>query len=279
MNGARTAQVAILLLLFAVSAASAETAAPVEPDDPVPSAPGLTWVDLVREIVPDIEQEGRRFAGSTTIGLPHVEAGYVMLPPAEPSLDRGVRAVALGGTRHLLLIDLGESESDAAEYAVLALFDLSSSPHLRDALSVGLDRWNFFLEPAVRSLGAGRLITTASEHANSNQTYSASVLVLLRDGRFEPVDIISTFGDVSCSFERSQELAIATEPSETAFADIVATVTHQVIPTGADCGDGKPPETLSRTITVIYEWNEAQSKYAPDSDAFERLAAENEKRF
>jgi hypothetical protein len=75
-----------------------------------------------------------------------------------------------------------------------------------------------------------------------------------------------------------QQLTIATDRSKTAFADVVATVTEHVIPT-LDCGSEKPPEAASRAVTVVYRWDEAQAKYVPDSDAFDKLAADNSKRF
>lgn len=278
MNGVRALHTAILLLLLAVSTARAQVATRAQPGDPVPSAGSLTYLDLVREVVPDMETNGRRFTGTRTIDLPHA-GGYEMRPPVKPNLDRGIKIVALGGTRHLLLIDLGEAYGDAANYAILALFDTSSSPRLLSALSVGFDRSNFFLTPAVRSLGAGQLIATASEHFNSSQTYRSTVLVLLRDGKLEPIDTISTFGDRRCSFKRPQQLTIATNRSKTEFADVVAAVTEYVIPTGSDCGTEKPPEASSRTITVVYRWDEAQAKYVPDSDAFDKLAADNSQRF
>jgi hypothetical protein len=278
MNGVRMLQTAILLLLLTVSTARAQVATFARPEDPVPGAGKLTYLDLAREVVPDMKANGRRFTGTKTIDVPHADPSYDMRPPIEPNLDRRIAAVALGGTRHLLLIDLGEADGDAANYTVLALFDTSRRPRLLDALSVGFDRSNFFLGPAVRPLGAGQLITTASEHFNSSQTYRFTVLVLLHDGRLEPVDSIFTFGDTHCSFKRPQQLTIATDRSKTAFADVVATVTEHVIPT-LDCGSEKPPEAASRAVTVVYRWDEAQAKYVPDSDAFDKLAADNSKRF
>ena len=270
---------ALLSLLLAASAAQAQVATQVQPEDPVPGAPDVTYLDLVREIVPDMTRDGRRFSGVTVIDLPHADAGYDMLPPVEPTLDRGIEAVALGGTRHLLLVDLGEPEFDVAGYAVLALFDASASPRLRSALNIGFDRWTFLVEPAVRPLGAARLVVAASEHSNSSQTYRTTVLMLLRDGRLEPLDDIFTFGDAQCSVARPQQLTIRTDPSPTAFDDIVATVTEHVLPSGLDCGDREPPEASSHTVTVVYRWDQASGKYVPDSDAFDRLAAESAERF
>jgi hypothetical protein len=39
------------------------------------------------------------------------------------------------------------------------------------------------------------------------------------------------------------------------------------------------PEEGSRRIDAIYRWDEAESRFVPDSDALEILARENEARF
>lgn len=39
------------------------------------------------------------------------------------------------------------------------------------------------------------------------------------------------------------------------------------------------PNAVSHDISVTYRWNKARSHYARNSDAFEKLSAENAKRF
>ncbi len=63
------------------------------------------------------------------------------------------------------------------------------------------------------------------------------------------------------------------------LVDIHATVRETTAATDEDCGDDTVPEPAERTISVTYRWDAARSRYLPDSDAFERLARENEQRF
>ena len=56
-------------------------------------------------------------------------------------------------------------------------------------------------------------------------------------------------------------------------------VVESTVPTGEHCGDDPPASPSTREISVVYRWDEENGSYLPDSDAFERLAKENEKRF
>ena len=45
------------------------------------------------------------------------------------------------------------------------------------------------------------------------------------------------------------------------------------------CDGEDLPEEGTRTIGATYRWDDAQSRFAPDSDALKALARENEARF
>jgi hypothetical protein len=58
----------------------------------------------------------------------------------------------------------------------------------------------------------------------------------------------------------------------------LAIVTDAIGPTDDPC-DEPPPKQSSRQISVTYHWSKKRSDYIKDSEAFEKLSAENAKRF
>ena len=68
--------------------------------------------------------------------------------------------------------------------------------------------------------------------------------------------------------------ALAEDP----YAAIKVTVTDATAPSGESC-DEAPPEASSQDISVTYHWDKAALRYVKDSDALDRLAGENAKRF
>jgi hypothetical protein len=118
-----------------------------------------------------------------------------------------------------------------------------------------------------------------STHFNSSQGYVTSALILPRNDRFELIDTVFTFDEKSCAFERAQApLFKVLAASGGGFAAIEATVTETTSPGEPDCG-ADVPEPSTRTIAVTYKWDDAASRYVADSDAFDKLAAENAGRF
>ncbi len=273
----------VLLALIAPGRVQAQEVTFPAITEAVPGAEELTYLDLVKEIVADgtVGADGW-LTGRDVKALRHIAGDDAKkAPPAQAKLDTGISALELaGGKRLLLMFELGQPEGDTANYTVLALYDPAATPRLLDAVDVGHDLSNFFLNPAVLPLGGGDLILTMSLHFNSSQAYQVSGMTLLRGDRFEFVDAVSTFDDKHCAFERSQRIAYDVQPSDTPFADIYAAVTETVAPTDGECGaDAQKLPAGERTIAVRYAWDATAQRYVADSDAFKRLAAENSERF
>lgn len=260
------------------SASAADVAVPA-PGDAVPGANGVTYLDLLREIVPDLEQADAVYRGRTVVPLRHIAGPDLQAePPQEPTVA-DFSVLPLEGGRILLLVDLGMAGDAAEGYAVLAIFDPAGKPRLVDAADVAFDRMTWFLEPVMLDLGAGRhAALTMSMHSNSSQAYVTTGILLVGADRLSLVDSVFTFSDKTCAFDRTQEARI--ESSGAAVpADIVVTVDERTMPTGDDCGGEPLPEPMQRTIRATYSWNAAGSRYLVDGDALQKLASENAERF
>jgi hypothetical protein len=246
----------------------------------VPGHEGITYLDLARMVVPDLARdETGSYSGSDPVAMRHIQGPKSGgTPPQRSSFPfAGALPVKSGGKKRLLLLlDLNTVETQAEGYAALALYDLAGKPALLDVANVASDMQTYFRSPARIAAGTGDdAVATMSMHANSSQAYVTTQLILLHDDRLEPIDTIFTFDNQGCGWRQSQQLDLAATPG-TPFGPIVATVTEERSLTGDDCGE-EPPPAFNRTITVTYRWNGA--RYEPDSDAFDKLAADNEKRF
>lgn len=243
---------------------------------------GATYFELLRQVLPDLAPKGESYRAHAVIDMRHLGGpDYGTAPRAEPSIDRidvlPVRAE--GRDRLAVLIDLGSDEPEG--FAVLALFDPSSSPELMDAAQVGFDRATGFATPANVPLGPGDdLLLTTSTHFNVHQAYAITAMSFVREGRLELVDTVLTLGDRACGFERTQFPEFrAGERGDRPYADIIVTVTEETKLTGEDCGSVELPAAATRTVEATYRWDAGRMRFLPDSDALEVLARETEARF
>lgn len=178
-----------------------------------------------------------------------------------------------------MLFDLGDSPDSAEGYAMLALYDVTAKPKLLDAVNVALDRGTYFREPGKLSVGANDdVLITMSAHFNSSQNYVVTPLIMVAKDKFELIDMIYTFDENLCAYSRKQDVAFETVADGQPYAAIKVTVTDSTVLNGESCDDA-PPRPESHAISVTYRWDKKTSRYAKDSDALDKLAGENAKRF
>ena len=274
----------VLVLALSATAARAADVAHHELADPVPGAESITYLDMARLVLPDLELRDGAYRGGEVVAMRHVDGTDFAAVPQGEFTVRGVAALPVradGRDRMVLLLDLGDSVYSAEGFVVLALYEPGVPPVLLDAVQIGFDRSTHFRDPASIALNAGSdLVLTASTHFNSGQGYATSAMILVREGRFELVDTVSTFDDRGCGFERRQmpDFSIVSANGRT-YGDIAVAVVETTSHTGEDCGGRDLPPAGTRTIAVTYRWDDARSRFVPDSDALEVLARENASRF
>jgi len=273
----------LLLLVPRWPAAAADIDFP-SPDQAV-SAKGMTsYLDLARHFVPDIQAVDGAYVGNSLIKLRHI-AGDQYAGADATSFGfydiSAVRMQSAGKERLLVLFDFAQSEKAAQGVAVLGLYDISGEPKLLDAADIGFDQSTYFFDQALLPIADDSdAILTMSTHFNSNQTYVMQALIMVRDDRLEFVDKISLFDDRACGRQRHQTIAYDANPAAgKPYAPIIATVTDTTTVSMEECGDGAQASNSSRQIRTTYRWQTASARYVPDSDAFSKLAKENEQRF
>jgi|GEM_PF-776613 len=275
---------ACTLLPWLWAAAHAQAVSFPELNSAVSGHQDITYLDLAKMVVPDLAAgDDGFFKGSTPIEMRHILGGDEGgSPPETLNLpNAAVLPIKSGGKDRLtMLFDLGQAQDSAEGFAVLALYDLAGKPRLLDAVNVGTDQSSYFRDPGKLAIGPGDdALITMSMHFNSNQSYVSTILILVRDDRFEPIDRIDTFDENVCAYKRTQDLSFQTTAGGTGpYAAIKVTATDATKPSGESCQE-PTPDAASHDISVTYRWNGAKSRYAKDSDAFEKLSAENAKRF
>ncbi|MBZ9678195.1 hypothetical protein [Mesorhizobium sp. ES1-1] len=273
---------ALCLLPLLWTAADARAVSSPDLGTALPGRTDATYLDLAKMVIPDLAADKNGFfRGGPPIHMRHIEgADSGGSPPETSSLSSAaVLTIRAGGKDRLaMLFDLGGASDSAEGYAVLALYDIAAKPRLLDAVNVAVDRSTSFRDPGKIAVGAGEDVLIAmSTHFNSNQGYMATPLIMVRDDRFELIDMIYTFDENLCAYRRTQTIAfepVADQPR----AAIRATVTDTTAPSDESC-DEAAPKASSHDISVTYHWDKKASRYLKNSDAFERLAAENANRF
>ena len=274
---------ACLLLPWFWAAAIAQAVSFPELGSAVPGHQNVTYLDLAKLVIPDLALNADGFYhGGLPIEMRHIEGlDSGGSPPEKSSLpNAAVLPVKAGGKDRLaMLYDLGDSPDSAEGYAALALYDLTGKPKLIDAVNVAVDRSTYFRDPGKLSVGANDdVLITMSTHFNSSQGYVITPLIMVRDDKFELVDMIYTFDENLCAYRRTQGVAFQTIADGQPYAAIKVTVTDATAPSDESC-DEQPPEAQSHAISVTYHWDKTASHYVKDSDALDKLAGENAKRF
>ncbi|MFD2056690.1 hypothetical protein ACFSQT_27525 [Mesorhizobium calcicola] len=274
---------ALTLLPFLWTAAGAQAVSFPDLGSALPGHTDVTYLDLARMVIPDLTADKDGFyKGGLPIDMRHIEGpDSGGSPPQTSSLpNAAVLGIRAGGKDRLaMLFDLGDSPDSAEGYAVLALYDIAAKPKLLDAVNVAVDRSTYFREPGKLSVSANDdALITMSAHFNSNQNYVITPLIMVGGDKFELIDMIYTFDENLCAYSRKQDVAFQAIADGQPYAAIKVTVTDATAPSGESCDDA-PSAAASQDISVTYHWDKKASHYAKDSDALDKLAGENAKRF
>lgn len=272
-----------LLVALALGAAvSPASAAFVDLDDPVQGHPGMTWADVVRHIVPDLDAQGQ---GHKVVELPYLVDLGDGDPPPQPVLPVSVGSIeveeleAEGRAYTVMLLDLGGAEGWAVTIAPLVLLDKKMA--LLDVINVGQDRLNALKLPMVRISDRDEAVLTYSEHGNSNQVYGTYGLVMVRNGAFQVIDTFNTLDDHWCGHARTQRLRFDTPSKGPGYWPVRATITDTLVDPdpGEDCGDEAREAGFENTYSETYRWSSSLGQYVRDGDGLAPLYEINEGRY
>jgi hypothetical protein len=275
----RSASILMALLAFAAPA----RAAILEGGDPVPGHPGMTYLDLIKQAVPDLAKnaaddkvEGhfatipRHIAGADFQGDP---PDYVTLGFVEE------RRIRIGGKpRIVLLADLGPKPDRVEGLALLMLFTDTSRPTLLDDADVGMDQDSVLAEHAVLSLGPGDdAIVTYSEHDDADLTEGGYVLISPIGDHLRLIQILDVDSIKACGWSNIESSKFSTAPDAgRAYRKIEVQLSARFRHTDPSCGPRDVPKAHSTVLSATYRWNGAARRFETNSDIAARWKAFND---
>jgi hypothetical protein len=281
-------RIPLLILACLVSLTGPGQAGPVDLDDRVAGAPGITYFDLMKQVVTDLDSgqaEGKSEPKAHQIvSYRHIEGKDAKTDPAGPVAVSSLAALPVradGKTRLALLADLGESDGNVAELVLLALFKITATPKLLDVVEVGNDRMTGFADKPLTHLSSDAdLIRIDSDHSNADEDFVDTEFIFVRDGRFRLIDAISTFDIKTCTFALSQLPAVTTRPDRgRPYRRIIVTVREQVkLQDDVEgCSETKLPHAFVRLFRATYRWDARRQDFITPSRDMEELAKKNDK--
>jgi hypothetical protein len=261
----------------------------LDPADHVAGHANVTYFDLVKQIVTDLDDlpaQGAKAGAPTAhaiIPYRHIEGKGAKTDPAGPVAIQLLTAYTIhadGKSRLALMIDLGPSDGAITEFTLLGLFDLTDRPKLLDVVEVGTDRLTGFAGKPL-PLGHGSdLIVVDSDHFNSNEDFVGTELLFVRHDRFRLIGSLFTFDDHLCASRRSQEPAITTAADLAGRYRQIHLAVHEkvvLLSDGSGCSGEEVPRPVHRTYHATYRWNAARAKFEIIAGDLRRLDRENQR--
>jgi hypothetical protein len=249
--------------------------------------PDLTYLDLVKQVVPDLapSADGKSVEGHLPATLRALEGKASDDDPPDPATLDDLETLPFrsgGKPRLALLADFGHSDERVEDFALLMVFDDSGpAPRLLDAGFVGIDKDTAFSEHPLIALGPGDdAIVTYSEHFNSDQTYAGWMISVLHGRRLRMVAEEHLLSERLCGYERDETPAFTTRAVPgSPYRELIVTVTEQVTHNDEDCGDDKIPSISKHVYVDSWRWDARRGRFVQRRDGSSRLDKKNEARF
>lgn len=269
-----------------LAAPAATSAAVVDLAAAVPGHPGVTYMALLKQAIPNLAENGadKQVEGSLSTPLRHIAGGDNGGDPPDPIVIGVVEAASFqagGRPRLALLADLGHSEDSVAGTSLLALFDDANVPHLLDAVDVGMDRDTGFSEQdRLRLSPTDDAIITYSEHFNTSQTYGVHSLIFVRHDHWALLEQVFTLSSRACGWLKTETPTFAVRPDPgRAYGQVDVTVRAVVTNDPTDGCDSPAPRPGTRTYRATYRWDARRGRFITPSTALQRLEKLNQADF
>jgi hypothetical protein len=286
MNWRAVLVLACVLATLAAAPAIADRDPLKHAGDPVPGHPGLTYADLVRQAVPDLELKADRTEGHFRTPPRHLAGEESRGEPSEPAVLGFIedKRILVGGKKRIaLLADLGGKQDRIEGLALLMLFDDEGrTPKLLDAADVGIDKDTGFANQAVLPLGPGdSALVTWSEHNSADLTMGGYMIVSPVGDRLALVAHLPLTSERLCSWKAIETARFAAAPDPGGpLHRIEATVTAKVDHTGQEgCNDERHPAAATHVFHAAWRWNPATRRFEPETSTLDGLETLNKQLF
>lgn len=283
MRGRRS--VRLTACLAALGLATPASAAILEWTSAVPGHPGLTYFDLIKQVVRDLAKTDDGHAeGHLTRQPRHLAGRDYEGPPPDPVTVGYIedKRIRIGGQRRIaLLVDLGPDPERVQSEALLMLFTDAAEPKLLDVAGVSVDKDTGFADHAVLTLGPGDdALVSYSEHNDADLTFGNYMLISPVGDRLRLVQVYFTPSVVACGWSNIEATTFSTAPDAgSAYRQIDVKVRAVFKHTDPSCGPTEVPKARSTVFRATYHWNAKAHVFRTGSDMAERLKAFNDRIF
>lgn len=264
---------AAVALVSGISVASADSFGPT---DEVDGHPGVSYLDLIRHIVPDAAMVGETDAkkgqypdavGHTMVPLRHVDPSLAGPPPAELVAQHVEAWPFRADGEELLMIklDLGQNDARPVGTTVLAMFD--KDLNLVDAAEIALDSYVGNNEDPI-AIGPDH--DGMVFHSQYKDYYHYS-LIYARYGRIEQAAVVQSNEPYECAETRGvwAEYAVAEAAGVPFWPVTVILHDNRTLDLGLSCSDLAGPSPVS--VSATFQWDAAEGAYAGDRSELDAL--------
>lgn len=233
-------------------------------DDVLPGRPEVTYQALLSQFMADLAVDG---AGVwTTSGMAKLRRIDGEAEDDQPFSFGAVETLEMVSEGKPVLLLATDGDVGEAEFTmILAAYDLSTpEPRLIDYVDAGMDRWTA-LGTAFELAGDTDAFSISGNHDNSSESFEATDIAFLRNGRITEIAGVFAYGARTCAWMTTQEASYDTQPEPGArYASLVLSVTQETTRQDGDCGDDDKPLAPEgkQIFTDVYRWNEAKGAYA-----------------
>jgi len=255
-------RLAALLLALALGALPALAETVEDFSAFVPGVPGKNWVDLLRQVFPEIALGPKNEAiVRSDIDLRSIEKDGAFGDECPDELTLRSVQVAdarIAGKRRLIV---GVATDGDTCVAPLALFEGDGEGKLLDAANVKQDKNYGFGRDFVRPLGPdGQLVTVTNFHTNAGEGYDTESLILATADKLLPIGSVFAKNEIDCHRSVSQEGTIGVAPDYGPFARILGYVKTTTRRIASDCQTPQGKEIIAIARTE-WRWNAGRHAY------------------
>jgi len=238
-------------------------------NDVVSESSETTYFDLALQFAPGLANtpsDGRALSAIRHIGGEELPA--TIASPSIGGIDR-IDIRQAGKPRMLLLFDFGQADDAAESINVLALYDMTGTPRLLDAMNVGLDRENSFLEPGFIALSPNfGMAFVRNSHHNAGEEYLQSSLIGIWDGKLHNVDTVFSMSWLTGEEDLTVRPSFA-PAKDTLALDATFSITRKHC--DGTCVQDPDYPSITERVKTRYRWDAAVGKFVRPEKAYDRI--------
>ena len=276
--------------LINASLSQAQVTSVADYRNPVHAGAKTTYLDLLKEIFPDVEMDsaaGHEATAHTSVKLNHMFGDYrdkVYRGEMKISSIESPGDQSRNKNRILLLVHVESDDGELFNWggmSVLALFQLTPAVKLLDAADVQADRFTGFWEERpllpISSMEDASII--ANSHHNSSQGYLLLALVAPEENRLRTIFELPTLLNSNvCGNSFSQTPSISTLRGAKVTRYNIS-IKIKLVKEADDESCEKKTRGFTKYYKTLLVWNPYKRRYESRGNTLEQLSRFNEKNF